>query len=98
MPGIPVILVDNDIPGLGRQDLGVVATDNHAGGVLAGQFMAEQAEPQGDTIAVLEGAAGAPSLDGASMASPKASVTGSTSSPRCQPTATRRRGSMRRGS
>jgi simple sugar transport system substrate-binding protein len=38
-----------------------VATDNYAGGVLAGQFMAEQLS-EGDTIAVLEGAAGAPSL------------------------------------
>ena len=58
--GIPVILVDNDIPDWDAKT-SVVATDNHAGGVLAGQFMAEQLSA-GDTIAVLEGAAGAPSL------------------------------------
>jgi len=58
--GIPVILVDNDIPDWDAKT-SVVATDNHAGGVLAGQFMADQLS-DGDTIAVLEGAAGAPSL------------------------------------
>ncbi|MDF2732774.1 MAG: transporter substrate-binding protein [Desertimonas sp.] len=59
--GIVVILVDNDIPGWdGATSL--VATDNLAGGVLAGEFLAEQLEP-GDTIAVLEGVAGAPSLE-----------------------------------
>ena len=61
--GIPVILVDNDIPDWDGKT-SVVATDNYAGGVLAGQFMAEQLS-EGDTIAVLEGAAGAPSLAGA---------------------------------
>jgi len=58
--GIPVILVDNDIPDWDAKT-SVVATDNHAGGVLAGQFMAQQLSA-GDTIAFLEGAAGAPSL------------------------------------
>jgi ABC-type sugar transport system substrate-binding protein len=58
--GIEVVLVDNDIPGWdGKSSL--VATDNLAGGKLAGEFMAEQLEP-GDTVAVLEGVAGAPSL------------------------------------
>jgi ABC-type sugar transport system substrate-binding protein len=58
--GIKVILVDNDIPGWdGKTSL--VATDNMAGGVLAGQFMAKQLSP-GDSIAILEGVAGAPSL------------------------------------
>ena len=58
--GIKVILVDNDIPGWdGKTSL--VATDNLAGGVLAGEFLAGQLKP-GDTIAVLEGVAGAPSL------------------------------------
>ena len=58
--GIKVILVDNDIPGwAGKTSL--VATDNMAGGVLAGQFMAKQLSP-GDSIAILEGVAGAPSL------------------------------------
>jgi simple sugar transport system substrate-binding protein len=59
--GIKVILVDNDIPGWdGATSL--VATDNKAGGVLAGEFVAEQLSP-GDTVAVLEGVAGAPSLE-----------------------------------
>jgi len=58
--GIEVVLVDNDIPGWeGKTSL--VATDNLAGGRLAGEFMADQLEP-GDTVAVLEGVAGAPSL------------------------------------
>jgi simple sugar transport system substrate-binding protein len=58
---IKVILVDNDIPGWdGATSL--VATDNKAGGVLAGEFVAEQLSP-GDTVAVLEGVAGAPSLE-----------------------------------
>ena len=58
--GIKVILVDNDIPGwAGKTSL--VATDNMAGGVLAGQFMAKQLSP-GDSVAILEGVAGAPSL------------------------------------
>jgi simple sugar transport system substrate-binding protein len=58
--GIAVVLVDNDIPDWdGKTSL--VATDNLAGGRLAGEFMADQLEP-GDTVAVLEGVAGAPSL------------------------------------
>jgi simple sugar transport system substrate-binding protein len=58
--GIAVVLVDNDIPDWdGKTSL--VATDNLAGGQLAGEFMADQLEP-GDTVAVLEGVAGAPSL------------------------------------
>jgi simple sugar transport system substrate-binding protein len=59
--GIKVVLVDNDIPGWdGATSL--VATDNKAGGVLAGEFVADQLSP-GDTVAVLEGVAGAPSLE-----------------------------------
>jgi ABC-type sugar transport system substrate-binding protein len=58
--GIEVILVDNDIPDWDGKTA-LVATDNLAGGRLAGEFMAEQLEP-GDTVAVLEGVAGAPSL------------------------------------
>ncbi len=58
--GIKVILVDNDIPGWdGKTSL--VATDNLAGGVLAGKFLAGQLKA-GDTVAILEGVAGAPSL------------------------------------
>jgi ABC-type sugar transport system substrate-binding protein len=59
--GIHVILVDNDIPGWDGET-SLVATDNLAGGVLAGEFLAGQLSP-GDTVAVLEGVAGAPSLD-----------------------------------
>jgi ABC-type sugar transport system substrate-binding protein len=59
--GIHVILIDNDIPGWDGKT-SVVATDNLAGGVLAGEFLAEQLSP-GDTVAVLEGVAGAPSLE-----------------------------------
>jgi len=59
--GIKVVLIDNDIPGwAGKTSL--VATDNMAGGVLAGKFMAGQLKA-GDTVAVLEGVAGAPSLE-----------------------------------
>jgi ABC-type sugar transport system substrate-binding protein len=58
--GIKVILVDNDIPGWeGKTSL--VATDNLAGGVLAGEYLATQLKA-GDTVAILEGVAGAPSL------------------------------------
>ena len=59
--GIYVILVDNDIPGWDGET-SLVATDNHAGGVLAGEFLAGQLSA-GDTVAVLEGVAGAPSLE-----------------------------------
>ena len=59
--GIEVILVDNDIPGWDGET-SLVATDNLAGGVLAGEFLAEQLEP-GDQVAVLAGVAGAPSLE-----------------------------------
>ena len=58
--GIEVILVDNDIPDWDDKTA-LVATDNLAGGRLAGEFTADQLEP-GDTVAVLEGVAGAPSL------------------------------------
>jgi simple sugar transport system substrate-binding protein len=59
--GIHVILIDNDIPDWDGKTT-VVATDNLAGGVLAGEYLAGQLEP-GDTIAILEGVAGAPSLE-----------------------------------
>jgi simple sugar transport system substrate-binding protein len=59
--GIKVILVDNDIPGWAGKTA-LVATDNKAGGVLAGKYMATQVKP-GDKIAILKGVAGAPSLE-----------------------------------
>lgn len=59
--GIKVVLIDNDIPDWDGKTT-VVATDNLAGGVLAGEFLAGQLSA-GDTVAVLEGVPGAPSLD-----------------------------------
>jgi simple sugar transport system substrate-binding protein len=59
--GIKVVLIDNDIPDWDGKTT-VVATDNLAGGVLAGEYLAGELSP-GDTIAVLEGVAGAPSLE-----------------------------------
>lgn len=59
--GIKVVLVDNDIPGwTGKSAL--VATDNLAGGKLAGQWLAQNLTP-GAKIAILQGVLGAPSLD-----------------------------------
>jgi len=59
--GIKVVLVDNDIPGwTGKSS--VVATDNLAGGKLAGTWLAEHV-PAGSKIGVLQGRLGNPSLD-----------------------------------
>ena len=59
--GIKVVLIDNDIPGwTGKSS--VVATDNLAGGKLAGQWLAKQL-PAGATVAILQGRLGNPSLD-----------------------------------
>jgi len=59
--GIKVILVDNDIPDWDGKT-SVVATDNKAGGVLAGKWLAENL-PAGAQLAVLQGVLGNPSLD-----------------------------------
>jgi simple sugar transport system substrate-binding protein len=59
--GIPVVLVDNDIPDWDGKT-SVVATDNFVGGQLAGTWLAENL-PDGATIAVLQGVLGNPSLD-----------------------------------
>jgi simple sugar transport system substrate-binding protein len=59
--GIKVVLIDNDIPGWSAK-ASVVATDNLAGGKLAGQWLAKQL-PAGSTIAILQGRLGNPSLD-----------------------------------
>ena len=59
--GIKVVLVDNDIPDWDGKS-SVVATDNLAGGKLAGQWLAKNL-PAGATIAVLQGVLGNPSLD-----------------------------------
>jgi simple sugar transport system substrate-binding protein len=59
--GIKVVLVDNDIPGwTGKSS--VVATDNLAGGKLAGTWLASRL-PAGATIGILQGRVGNPSLD-----------------------------------
>ncbi len=59
--GIKVVLIDNDIPGWSGKS-SVVATDNLAGGRLAGQWLAKQL-PAGSSIAILQGRLGNPSLD-----------------------------------
>jgi simple sugar transport system substrate-binding protein len=59
--GVKVVLIDNDLPDWTGKSA-VVATDNHAGGVLAGQWLKGQLK-EGDTLAVLEGVAGVPALD-----------------------------------
>jgi ribose transport system substrate-binding protein len=59
--GIKVVLIDNDIPGWsGKSSL--VATDNLAGGTLAGEWLAGQI-PDGAKIGILQGRLGNPSLD-----------------------------------
>jgi len=59
--GIKVVLVDNDIPGWSGKS-SVVATDNLAGGKLAGKWLAEHLSA-GATLGVLQGRLGNPSLD-----------------------------------
>jgi len=59
--GIPVVLIDNDIPDWDGKTA-VVATDNFAGGQLAGTWLKENL-PEGATLAVLQGVLGNPSLD-----------------------------------
>ena len=59
--GIKVVLVDNDIPDwTGKSS--VVATDNLAGGKLAGTWLKDHL-PAGAKLAVLKGRLGAPSLE-----------------------------------
>jgi simple sugar transport system substrate-binding protein len=59
--GIKVVLIDNDIPDWSGKS-SVVATDNLAGGKLAGEWLAGKL-PAGSTIAILQGVLGNPSLD-----------------------------------
>ena len=59
--GIKVVLVDNDIPGwTGKSSL--VATDNLAGGKLAGTWTGDKIK-SGAKVAILQGRLGNPSLD-----------------------------------
>lgn len=59
--GVDIVLIDNDLPDWDGKSA-VVTTDNYQGGVLAGQWLAENLPP-GSTLAVLEGVAGVPALD-----------------------------------
>jgi ABC-type sugar transport system substrate-binding protein len=59
--GIKVVLIDNDIPDWSGKS-SVVATDNLAGGKLAGQWLAGHLK-SGAKLAVLQGVLGNPSLD-----------------------------------
>jgi len=59
--GIKVVLLDNDLPGWSGKST-VVATDNLAGGKLAGAWLAGQL-PAGASVAILQGRLGNPSLD-----------------------------------
>ena len=59
--GVKIVLIDNDLPDWSAKTA-VVATDNLAGGVLAGKWLAGVLK-DGDTIGILEGVAGVPALD-----------------------------------
>jgi simple sugar transport system substrate-binding protein len=59
--GVPIVLMDNDLPSWSGKS-SVVATDNLAGGVLAGQWLAGVLEA-GDKVAILEGVPGVAALD-----------------------------------
>jgi simple sugar transport system substrate-binding protein len=59
--GVKIVLIDNDLPDWTGKTA-VVATDNHAGGVLAGEWLAKTLKA-GDTLGILEGVAGVPALD-----------------------------------
>jgi ABC-type sugar transport system substrate-binding protein len=59
--GIPVVLIDNDIPDWDGKSA-VVATNNFVGGQLAGTWLAQNL-PAGAKLAVLQGVLGNPSLD-----------------------------------
>jgi len=59
--GVKIVLMDNDIPGWeGRTAL--ATTDNYAAGKIAGEHLATLLK-DGDTLAILEGVPGVPSLD-----------------------------------
>jgi ABC-type sugar transport system substrate-binding protein len=59
--GVPIVLMDNDLPSWAGKS-SVVATDNLAGGVLAGEWLAGQLQA-GDTLAILQGVPGVAALD-----------------------------------
>lgn len=59
--GVKIVLMDNDLPTWAGKTA-VVATDNMAGGVLAGEWLAGVLKA-GDTLAILEGVPGVAALD-----------------------------------
>jgi simple sugar transport system substrate-binding protein len=59
--GVDIVLIDNDLPDWDGKSA-VVSTDNYQGGVLAGEWLAENL-PAGATLGVLAGVAGVPALD-----------------------------------
>ncbi|MGD2102442.1 MAG: sugar ABC transporter substrate-binding protein, partial [Acidimicrobiia bacterium] len=59
--GVEIVLIDNDLPDWDGKTA-VVATNNYQGGVLAGEWLAENLE-SGSTLVVLEGRPGVPALD-----------------------------------
>jgi len=59
--GVKVVLMDNDLP-TWKLKSSVVATNNLKGGVLAGQWLAQQLKA-GDSLGILEGVPGVPALD-----------------------------------
>ena len=59
--GVKIVLMDNDLP-TWTGKTAVVATDNLAGGVLAGEWLAGVLK-EGDTLAILQGVPGVPALD-----------------------------------
>jgi simple sugar transport system substrate-binding protein len=58
---VKVVLMDNDLPSWDGKT-SVVATDNLAGGVLAGEWLSGVLQA-GDTLAILEGVPGVAALD-----------------------------------
>lgn len=56
--GIPVVLIDTNIPGF-KAKSAFVGTDNTEGGRLAGEYIAKQLKNSGD-VAIIRGAAGDP--------------------------------------
>jgi ABC-type sugar transport system substrate-binding protein len=59
--GVKVVLMDNDIPGWTNRTA-LATTDNYAAGKIAGGYL-KTVLKNGDTIGILEGVPGVPSLD-----------------------------------
>ena len=59
--GVKVVLMDNDIPGWTNRTA-LATTDNYAAGKIAGEYL-KSVLKGGDTLGILEGVPGVPSLD-----------------------------------